>query len=54
MSQSEYDSYVNGKATKNNSRNSIRNREPCTPISIQAPVKQDEFFDMRFCGKRGG
>ena len=24
------------------------------PISVQAPVKQDEFFDMRFCGKRGG
>lgn len=54
MSNSEYDSYTSTRTTKNNSRYRQQQREPCMPISMQSPVVQDEFYDMRFCGKRAG
>jgi len=64
MSISEYDSYINGRSSNGSSSNrsqnnysrsnNARQREPCMPISMKGAVEQDEFFDMRFCGTRGG
>ena len=55
MTQSEYDDYIrNRSSSKNKSYNSARNQEPCAPISMKPAKSQDEFYDMRFCGTRGG
>ena len=60
MSNSEYDSYISSSSSSRNGRttnnydNNARQREPCMPISMKGAVKQDEFFDMRFCATKGG
>ena len=57
MTNSEYDSYISSKSSsKNGQSNSYdnRRREPCMPISMEQSKIQDEFYDMRFCGTRGG
>ncbi len=54
MTMSEYDSYVQSRTGKSSNDYQVRRREPCMPISLEAPKNQDEFYDMRFCGTRGG
>lgn len=55
MTQTEYDDYISQRSSgKNNNSWQARNREPCVPISMKAAKDQNEFFDMRFCGTRGG
>ena len=44
----------NSYGNNNYGYNSARQREPCNPISMKGAIQQDEFFDMRFCGTRGG
>ena len=53
MTTREYDDYVLSRRNKNYQDYEVRRREPCMPISMEAPKNQDEFFDMRFCGTRG-
>ena len=63
MTNSEYDEYIRRRSSSSSSNNygnnnygynSARNREPCMPISMKPAINQDEFYDMRFCGTRGG
>ena len=54
MTKSEYDDYISRNTSKNTSRHQRMQREPCMPINMESPIVQDEFFDMRFCGTRGG
>ena len=53
MTNSEYDDYVRSRTSKSYTNSQVRQREPCTPISMQPSKSQDEFFDMRFCAKHG-
>ena len=55
MTQVEYDDYIRtSRSGKNNNQWQARNREPCVAISMKPAKEQDEFYDMRFCGTRGG
>lgn len=54
MTNSEYDSYISSRSSSTNGEREARYRERCNPISMKAPIMQDEFYDMRFCGIRGG
>ena len=53
MTTSDYDDYVRRRTSKNYPQWQVRNREPCMPITMHPEKIQDEFFDMRFCGKHG-
>uniref|UniRef100_A0A7S3MKJ6 Uncharacterized protein n=1 Tax=Favella ehrenbergii TaxID=182087 RepID=A0A7S3MKJ6_9SPIT len=53
MTNSEYDDYVRQRTSKSRKAYEVRYREPCMPISMLGSKDQDEFYDMRFCGKRG-
>lgn len=62
LTKSEYDTYRkagtktsgNSYSTTSATLNPYHEREPCMAISMKPAKVQDEFFDMRFCGKRNG
>ena len=67
MTMQEYDDYIDKQANRSGistdnvregardrGKDAARRREPCNPIGMKGAKIQDEFYDMRFCGKTGG